>query len=202
MATNYRQIYAIKKQNEEKIMRLCPEARQDNGIYCFYRIDENNFKFCYIGQAARSNLLSRCADHLQGYQQHIDLSIRKYGLYDEEKNPYGYKLMVLCYCLAEECDEMEQFYIRQYAYDGWQLKNVEIGGKSGKADLNERKPAKGYREGVAQGYKNAQRDVSKWFEKNLVYEINGKLTVNKQKAYDRFSEFLGKTEAETEDDEI
>ena len=132
MAPNYRQIYAIKKQNEEKVLRLCPEAKQDNGIYCFYRIDENQFRFCYIGQAARSNLLSRCADHLQGYQQHIDLSIRKYGLYDEEKNPYGYKLMVLCYCSAEECDEKEQFYIRQYADDGWQLKNVEIGGKSGK----------------------------------------------------------------------
>lgn len=200
MAPNYRQIYAIKKQNEEKILKLCPEAKQENGIYCFYRIDENQFRFCYIGQASRGNLLSRCADHLQGYQQHIDLSIRKYGLYDEEKNPYGYKLMVLCYCSAEECDEKEQFYIRQYADDGWQLKNVEIGGKSGKTDMNERKPAKGYREGVAQGYKNAQRDVSKWFEKNLVYEINGRPNVNKQKAYDRFSEFLGRVEVEEEEE--
>ena len=201
MATNYRQIYAIKKKNEEKILRLCPDARQESGIYCFYRIDENNFRFCYIGQAARGNLLSRCADHLQGYQQHIDLSIRKYGLYDEEKNPHGYKLMVLCYCSAEECDEKEQFYIRQYADDGWQLKNVEIGGKSGKTDMNERKPSKGYREGVQQGYDNARRDVAKLFEKNLTYSINGKPGKLKDRAYEKFTEFLNVNNAE-EDDEI
>lgn len=190
MATNYKQIYAIKKANEEKIKRLCPGAEQSSGIYCFYRVDSNDFHFCYIGQAAKDNLLSRCADHLQGYKQHIDLSIRKHGLYDEEKNPYGYKLMVLCYCSPDKCDEMEQFYIKKYADDGWQLKNVETGGKSGKTDLNERKPAKGYRDGLIQGYKNAQRDVSKWFEKNLTYMINGKPNKNKEKAYDKFTDFL------------
>lgn len=200
MATNYRQIYAIRRQNEEKILQLCPEAKQASGIYCFYRIDENNFRFCYVGQASKDNLLSRCASHLEGYKQHIDLSIRKYGLYDEDKNPYGYKLMVLCYCSSEECDKKEQYYIRQYADDGWQLKNVEIGGKSGKTDVNERKPSKGYREGVAQGYKNAQRDVSKWFEKNLIYQINGKTNKNKEKAYDKFTEFLNTNKTEEEDE--
>ena len=198
MATNYRQIFAIRKANEEKIKKLCPEARQDSGIYCFYRIDENNFRFAYIGQASKDNLLSRCASHLEGYKQHIDLSIRKYGLYDEEKNPYGYRLKVVCYCLTDECDEMEQFYIRQYAEDGWQLKNVEIGGKSDKTDLNERKAGKGYRDGLEQGYKNAQRDVKKLFEKNLTYEINGKPTKNKEKAYQKFTDFLNENKEEQE----
>jgi hypothetical protein len=202
MATNYRQIYAIRRQNEGKILRLCPEAKQASGIYCFYRIDENNFRFCYVGQASKDNLLSRCASHLEGYKQHIDLSIRKYGLYDEEKNPYGYKLMVLCYCPAEECDEKEQLFIRQYADDGWQLKNVEIGGKSGKTDMNERKPSKGYREGVTQGRKQTQKEIAKLFEKNLTYTINGKSTKNKEKAYEKFTAFLNENKVTEEEDEI
>ena len=193
MAPNYRQIFAIRKQNEEKIKKLCPEAKQASGIYCFYRIDENNFHFCYIGQASKDNLLSRCASHLEGYKQHIDLSIRKYGLYDEEKNPYGYKLKILCYCPAEECDEKEQFYIKQYAEDGWQLKNVEIGGKKDKTDLNERKQGRGYREGVAQGRKNASKEVAKLFEKNLTYGINGTPNKNKENALAKFEAFLNES---------
>lgn len=200
MAPNYKQIFAIRKQNEEKIKKLCPEAKQASGIYCFYRIDENNFHFCYIGQASKDNLLSRCASHLEGYKQHIDLSIRKYGLYDEEKNPYGYKLKILCYCPAEECDEKEQFYIKQYAEDGWQLKNVEIGGKKDKTDLNERKQGRGYREGVAQGRKNASKEVAKLFEKNLTYGINGTPNKNKEKALAKFEEFLNESKTDAHDD--
>lgn len=198
MATNYRQIYAIKKANEDKIKRLCPEAQQSSGIYCFYRVDENQFRFCYVGQASKDNLLSRCADHLQGYKQHIDLSIRKHGLYDEDKNPFGYKLIVLCYCSADKCDEMEQFYIKKYADDGWQLKNVETGGKSGKTDLNERKPVKNYHDGLVQGRKNTQKEIAKLFEKSLTYEINGKPNKNKQKAYDKFTDFLNESKTEDE----
>lgn len=200
MATNYRQIYAIRKQNENKILQLCPEAKQASGIYCFYRIDENNFRFCYVGQASKDNLLSRCASHLEGYKQHIDLSIRKYGLYDEDKNPYGYKLMVLCYCPAEECDEKEQFFIRQYADDGWQLKNVEIGGKSGKTDMNERKPSKGYREGVDHGRRQTQKEIKTLFGKYLTYSIKDKPNKIKQRKYDEFTAFLNEGNVEEEDE--
>lgn len=200
MAPNYKQIFAIRKANEEKIKKLCPEARQDSGIYCFYRIDENNFRFCYIGQASKDNLLSRCASHLEGYKQHIDLSIRKYGLYDEEKNQHGYKLKILCYCLAEECDEMEQFYIRQYAEDGWQLKNVEIGGKKDKTDLNERKPGKGYRDGIAQGRKNIQKEIKTLFDKYLTYDIKGKPNKIKQRKYDEFTAFLDEDNSEGDEE--
>ena len=190
MAPNYRQIMAIKAQNEKRILKVCPDAKKESGIYCFYRINEQGFKFAYIGLATKS-VLTRLAEHLSGYNQHIDLSIRKYGLYDEETNPFGYKITVLCYCPEEECNEKEQYYIKQYADEGWQLRNVTGGSQGqGKFNLNEGKSTKGYREGLSKGYDNARRDVAKLFEKNLTYSINGKDGKLKQRAYDKFTEFL------------
>ena len=201
MAPNYRQIYAIKKQNEEKILRLCPDAKQESGIYLFYRINEQNFRFAYIGQASKNNLLSRLADHLSGYSQHIDLSIRKYGLYDEEKNPYGYKIMVLCYCPSEECDEKEQYYIKQYADEGWQLRNVTGGSQGqGKFNLNEGKSTKGYRDGLVQGRKNTQKEIKELFDKYLTYDIKGKPGKIKTRKYDEFTAFLNENQTEEEDE--
>jgi excinuclease UvrABC nuclease subunit len=81
MAPNYRQIMAIRKANEDKIRKLCPTASDKSGIYVFWRIDENGFKYAYVGQA--KNLLKRLAEHLAGYQ-HIDCSIKKHKFYDEE----------------------------------------------------------------------------------------------------------------------
>lgn len=201
MATNYRQIYAIKAENEKKILRVCPDAKKESGIYCFYRINEQGFKFAYIGLATKS-VLTRLAEHLSGYNQHIDLSIRKYGLYDEETNEYGYKIKVLCYCPEEECNEKEQYYIKQYADEGWQLRNVTGGSQGeGKFNLAEGKSPKGYREGLEKGYQNARRDVAKLFDKNLTYSINGKPGKRNQAAYDKFTEFLNVNSLE-EDDEI
>lgn len=192
---NYRQIYAIKAQNEKRIKSICPEATRKSGIYCFYRIDENGFKHAYVGQNAKNNLLGRLAEHLSGYKQHIDLSIRKYGLYDEVKNPYGYKLKVIEYCAPEQCDEREQFYIKQFHHNGWQLKNVEIGGKSGKTDFNERKPSKGYYEGLAQGYKNSQKMIKHWFDLHLDYMPKKQPpTKLQEKAMQKFKDFLEKIE--------
>ena len=200
MATNYRQIYAIKAENEKKILRVCPDAKKESGIYCFYRINEQGFKFAYIGLATKS-VLTRLAEHLSGYNQHIDLSIRKYGLYDEEKNEYGYKIKVLCYCPEEECNEKEQYYIKQYADEGWQLRNVTGGSQGeGKFNLAEGKSPKGYREGLEKGYQNARKDVAKLFEKNLTYSINGKPGKRNQAAYDKFTEFINVNNAEEEDE--
>ncbi len=200
MATNYRQIYAIKAENEKKILRVCPDAKKESGIYCFYRINEQGFKFAYIGLATKS-VLTRLAEHLSGYNQHIDLSIRKYGLYDEEKNEYGYKIKVLCYCPEEECNEKEQYYIKQYADEGWQLRNVTGGSQGeGKFNLAEGKSPKGYREGLEKGYQNARKDVAKLFDKNLTYSINGKPGKRNQAAYDKFTEFLNVNSPEEEDE--
>ena len=51
MAPNYRQIMAIRKANEDKIRKACPIVTEDSGIYLFWRIDEDGFKFAYVGQA-------------------------------------------------------------------------------------------------------------------------------------------------------
>ena len=90
---NYRQIYARKAKCEKRIKEVCPQATHESGIYCFTRVDEDGFKFAYIGLATRS-LLTRLGEHLVGYQ-HIDLSIKKHGLYSTD-NPYGYKVDILC----------------------------------------------------------------------------------------------------------
>lgn len=190
MAPNYRKIMAMKAENEKRILKVCPDAKKESGIYCFYRINEQGFKFAYIGLATKS-VLTRLAEHLSGYNQHIDLSIRKYGLYDEEKNEYGYKIKVLCYCPEEECNEKEQYYIKQYADEGWQLRNVTGGSQGeGKFNLAEGKSPKGYRDGLQQGRKNTIKEIAKLFEKNLTYQINGTVNKRKQNAFDKFESIL------------
>ena len=87
---NYKQIYAIKKANEERILKVCPNCPNTSGIYFLLR-EEDGFKYAYIGQAVR--LRERLASHLSGYQ-HIDLSIKKHGLWNEE-NPTGYRIHFL-----------------------------------------------------------------------------------------------------------
>lgn len=192
---DYKQWYVIKKENENKIKKLCPEAMRKSGIYCFYRIDESGFKHAYVGQNAKDNLLGRLAEHLSGYKQHIDRSIRKYGLYDKEKNLYGYKVKVIEYCTPEQCDEREQFYIKQFHHNGWQLKNVEIGGKSGKTDFNERNPSKGYYDGLEQGKKNVRKYIKHLFDLHLDYMPKKQPpTKLQEKAMQKFKDFLENNE--------
>lgn len=187
MATNYRQVMAIKKTNEDRIRKHCPNVTENCGIYLFWRVDENGFKYAYVGQA--KNLLKRLGEHLSGYQ-HIDLSIKKHKFYDDS-NIYGYHVEVLEECELDELDTREQHWIKYYADQGFQLRNKTTGSQGeGKAALGEGKSNKGYRDGLAQGRKNTQKEIAKLFENNLTYEINGKPNKNKQKAYDKFTDFL------------
>lgn len=198
MATNYRQIMAIRKANEDKIRRACPIVTENSGIYVFWRIDENGFKFAYVGQA--KNLLKRLAEHLSGYQ-HIDCSIKKYKLYDEG-NPYGYHILVIEECAIDNLDEREQYWIKQFANQGYQLRNKTTGSQGeGKAALGEGKSNKGYRDGLVQGRKNTQKEIKELFDKYLTYEIKGKPGKIKQRKYDEFTAFLNEGKSE-EDDEI
>ncbi len=198
MAPNYRQIMAIRKANEEKIRKLCPEATYESGIYVFWRVDENGFRFAYVGQA--KNLLKRLAEHLTGYQ-HIDCSIKKHKLYDEENNIYGYRVDIVEECGEEDLDDREQYWIKWYADHGYQLRNATTGSQgAGKTALGDGKSTKGYREGLSRGYENARKDVAKLFEKNLTYSINGKDGKLKQRAYDKFTEFLNVNNPEEEDE--
>jgi hypothetical protein len=198
MATNYRQIMAIRKANEDKIRKACPIATEDSGIYVFYRTDENGFKFAYVGQA--KNLLKRLAEHLSGYQ-HIDLSIKKHKLYDEETNPYGYHIEIICHCPENELDGREQYWIKHYADQGYQLRNKTTGSQGeGKSALGEGKSNKGYREGLSKGYENARKYVAELFDKYLTYDIKGKYGKIKQRKYDEFTAFLNESNVEGDDE--
>lgn len=187
---NFKQIKAIKTQNERQIKKLCPKAEHKSGIYCFYREDENGFKYAYVGLATKS-VLSRCADHLRGFDQHIDKSIKKHKLYSKE-NPFGWKLDILCFCPAEECNEKEQFYIKKVHQSGRQLLNVTGGSQGkGKFNISENKATKGYLQGLANGYMNARKDIAHLFKLHLDYTTKRQPpTVNQQKALQKFADFL------------
>ena len=184
---NYRQIYARKAECERRIKEVCPNATHESGIYCFTRVDEDGFKFAYVGLASKS-LLTRLGEHLVGYQ-HIDLSIKKHGLYSQE-NPYGYKVDILCKCPAEECNDKEQYYIKKAADAGYQRRNHNSGSQGkGRRTFDNAKPSKTYREGLAQGYTNARREVAHWFNLHLAVSMK-KPTKNAEKAYKKFLEFI------------
>ena len=88
-------------------------------------------------------------------------------------------------------DEKEQYYIKQYANAGYQLRNVESGGQLGKTDINERKPAKKYFDGLEQGKKNAQKFVANLFDKHLDYKPKKEPpTKLQERAMQKFKDFL------------
>lgn len=186
MNVNYKKIYAIKKANKDKILKVCNNCPETSGIYFLLR-EEDDFKYAYIGQA--KHLLSRLADHLQGYQ-HIDLSIRKHGLWSES-NPNGYKIHFLEF-LEDELDEKEQYYIKKYANAGYQLRNATAGSQGkGKHGLDNNKQPKNYYDGLAQGYKNAQKEVAHLFDLHLdVVTKKNPPTKFQEKALQKFKDFI------------
>lgn len=183
---NYKQIYAIKKANEERILKVCPNCPNTSGIYFLLR-EEDGFKYAYIGQAVK--LRERLSSHLSGYQ-HIDLSIKKHGLWSEE-NPTGYKVHFLEF--AENLlDEMEQKYIKQYANAGYQMRNATSGSQGvGKKGLDNQKPSRSYYDGLEQGKKNTQRFIADLFSKHLDYKPKKEPPNAYQKrAMEKFKDFL------------
>lgn len=188
---DYKAIREKQLKNESEILRLCPHAQHKSGIYMFFRESEQGFKFSYIGQATKS-VLGRMAQHLNGYETRIDLSIRKYGLFDETENPYGFKAGVVCYCDKDDCDEREQHFIKACADKGYQLLNVTTGSQGkGKTALTVNRPQKKtYRDGIEKGRKETQEFIAKLFDKHLVYGINGEPNATKQRALAKFEQFL------------
>lgn len=186
---NYEQFKAIrekKKENEEKILEVCPNCPNTSGIYFLLR-EEDGFKYAYIGQAVR--LRERLSSHLSGYQ-HIDLSIKKHGLYSKE-NPTGYRVHFLEF--AENLlNEMEQKYIKQYANAGYQMRNSTAGSQGkGKHGLDNQKPSRSYYDGLSQGRKNTRRFIADLFGKHLDY-VPKKTPPNSYqiKAMQKFKDFL------------
>lgn len=149
-----RKAKAIEGSNKKRILKINPDIPDSSGIYFLTRTDEEGFKFAYIGQAR--HILTRLAQHLVGYQR-IDNSIRKHNLCD--KSEYGYKINYLKFP-ESKLDEMEQYYIKKYANAGFQMRNETIGSQNlGKKALGDAKSPKGYRQGLAQGYNNAEKEI-------------------------------------------
>jgi hypothetical protein len=183
---NYRQIKAIEQKNKAKILAVCSNVPETSGIYLLTR-EADGFKYAYVGQA--KHLLTRLAQHLTGYQ-HIDLSIKKHGLYSED-NQRGWKIEWLP-CSISKLDEFEKFYIKEYANMGYQLRNKTSGSQGeGKRGLDDQKSPKGYYDGLAQGYKNARKEVANLFDKHLNYSKKSeKPNKNQEKALEKFKNFL------------
>ena len=187
MPTNWKQLYAIKQKNKERILKVCPNITDSSGIYILTRIDENGNKIAYIGQARK--MLSRLADHLSGYQW-IDLSIKKHGFLNDN-NIHGYCISFY-FCNFDELDEEERKTINIYHEMGYTLRNKTSGGQNeGKEKIAEWKPAKGYRDGLAQGEKNAKKFVKNLFDKHLNYSIKSqKPNKTQEKMKAKFEEWL------------
>ena len=182
---NFAQIKAIEKANKQKILRANPSITEDSGIYILTR-EEGGFRYAYIGQAKR--ILTRLAGHLRDYQ-HIDISLRKHGLYSEA-NPTGWRIAQILVDV-EDLDEAERKYIKQYADAGYQLYNHTTGGQGeGKRELKHTE-RKGYRAGIAEGYKRAQKDVAHLFKLHLTYRPKRvPPTKIQERALEKFANFL------------
>lgn len=183
-----RQAKVIEQNNKKRLLEVNPKLDEESGIYFLTRTDENGFKYAYIGQAV--HILTRLAQHLVGYQ-HIDLSLKKHKLYSKS-NPCGWKIGFLHFPKSE-LDKQEQHYIKAYADKGYQLRNKTSGSQGeGKAQIDDYKPSKGYRDGIQQGRKNLAKELSHIAEKHLKIEIREDKRYNKvsQKQYEKFMDLL------------
>ena len=185
MPTNYKQLFTIQSKLEKQLKFACPEIDSKSGIYFLTRKDDDG-QFFYIGKAL--NLSRRMISHLQGYQQRIDISLKKRGFYSEE-NDLGWKLNVMHF-EPEELDEKERYYIDKYLKAGWATYNVESGGTTGKAIIGDRKPPKTYTDGIKQGKKKTREEVKTYFDKYLDYQIKPPTSKLKERKFAEFADFL------------
>ena len=182
---DYQKVFADKARAQIAILKACPKAVHKSGIY-FYLREDLDGKYGYIGKAV--DLIERLCSHAVGFQQHIDISLKKRGLYSET-NPSGWKLNVLYYPKSE-LDKWERHWIEQYRKAGYQLYNVESGGTDGKTIIGERKPPKSYREGVEYGKKSIAKELRHIIDTHhfeIKPEKDNKIT---QKALNKFWELL------------
>lgn len=187
---NYAQVKVIEAKNKQRILAVNPNVTEHSGIYVLTRVDENGFKYGYVGQA--KHLLTRLGQHLHigKHPQHIDLSIKKHGLYST-LNPAGWQITFV-ECPIEDLDEQEKRYIYEYALGGYQLRNKTAGGQGeGKYGIADNRPTRGYYDGLKQGYENARREVKHLFDLHL----NAVIKANKphktqEKALQKFYDFL------------
>jgi len=191
---NYKKIYAIKQERENRIAKACPGIPNTSGIYVFHRVDEVGIRRAYCGQALR--LRERCAQHLGEYD-HIGRSLYKHKFYSED-NPYGWQLSYIT-CPKDELDEKEIANIKSWADAGWQLYNISSGGQGKGKVVDNAKPPKGYYDGLAQGRKNLARELKSIIDKHLLVMLKPDKAANKtsQKMLDKFWDLLNTDESES-----
>ena len=186
--SNYRNIAkakAIENQNKKRLLKVNPKLDDESGIYILWRTETHG----YIGQSV--GILTRLAQHLVGYEQHIDRSMKKHGLFSE-KNKGGYRIDFI-HCSKSELDDKEREYIQKAINSGWVLKNKTSGGQDDKKEkIAEFRPSKGYRDGIKQGKKTLARELSSIAEKHLKIELREDKVNNKvsQKQFEKFNQLL------------
>ena len=160
-----------------------------SGIYIFARNDsETGLRFAYVGQA--KNMIQRLVEHCLCHDHsHIDLSLKKRKFYSDA-TPDGWKVAFVEYCDEDQMNDRERYWIAKVGNGGYQLLNKTSGGQDGgKIGIAQNAPARGYRDGLKQGYENARRDVAKLFEKNLRAEKAAE-TKLADRAMEKWIEFL------------
>ena len=176
---------AIERENRKRLLKVNPDLTDESGIYFLTRIQPEG----YIGQAR--HITQRLCQHLSGYDQYVDRSLKAHGLYSED-NPYGYKVNFLPFP-ESKLDEMEQYYIQKYLENGYRLKNKTAGSQGvGKVKIADFKPAKGYMDGLKQGRKNMARELSHIIDKHLTVQLKPDKLHNKvsQRAFEKFKGLL------------
>lgn len=187
MATNYKQLFAIQAKLEKQLKLACPNISHKSGIYFLIRKDEDEGKnYAYIGKSV--DVLRRMCSHLQGYQQRIDISLKKRGFVSNQ-NLLGWELNVL-YFPKDQLNEKERYYIEAYRKNNFILYNVESGGATGKEIIGERKPAKNYTDGLKQGQKKTTEQVRTYFSKYLDFAVKPPSNKIKERKAEEFRKFL------------
>ena len=176
---------AIERKNRELLLKINPDLTDESGIYFLTRVQPEG----YVGQAR--HVCQRLCQHLSGYDQYVDRSLKAHGLYSED-NPYGYKVNFLHYP-ESKLDEMEQYYIQKYLENGYRLKNKTAGSQGvGKVKIADFKPAKGYHDGIKAGKKSLAKELSHIIDIHLTVSLKEGKENNKvsHRAFEKFKELL------------
>lgn len=191
---NNKQRYAILKKNKEQWLQYY-SIKDESGIYILTRYDDNGFKFAYVGQAKK--VLTRLAEHLMGYNQHIDFSLRKHGIGSAFTRENKWKCEKIIYCAETELNDLEQEWIRKCHELGYQLLNKTTGSQGqGKQALGEQKPAKGYYDGIKQGRKKVIDEINNRLTKGDIRLVIESPNKRKEQHLAKLMEILGENDDE------
>lgn len=185
---NYSKIFITKRDVEEQLKLACPNLEHKSGIYFYTRekLEEGGGFACYIGKSV--DVAERCISHQISWSQRIDKSLKSRKYYSKY-NLNGWKLNVL-YFPTEVLDEKERYYIELYKSKNYEMLNIENGGTLNKEIIGEKKPSRGYHDGLTQGEKKTKEQVKTYFDKYLDFVIKPPTGKVKERKFQEFADFL------------